>query len=163
MISHIHGIWKSQIQRRKQWTVVSGAAGWGKWGDAGQRVQTSVGRRWVPGSNAQHGAYSWHHCMIYSKAAERVNLKRSCHRKEVVTMWGDGGANQPLLWWSLCNTHVHWITTLYTWSSHNVTRLSSVQSQRTCNRRARWWSRQHRGTEGGVQTHSVLSTNFLLT
>lgn len=31
--------------------------------------------------------------MICSKAAERVNLKRSYHGKEVVAVGGDGSAN----------------------------------------------------------------------
>ena len=60
-----------------------------------------------------------------------------------------------LLWWSL-HTHMHEIPTLYTWRSHNVTRLSSVQSQKACNRRTHWWRHQHRSTEGGSK-HALYS------
>ena len=59
--------------------------GWevGKWGDVGQWPQTfsyKESKLWIP--DIQHGD----NCIIDLKVAKRIDLKCSCHKKEMVIM-----------------------------------------------------------------------------
>ena len=74
---------KSEKQRVEWW--LPGAARWEKWRDIGQRAQTfsyKINKFW--GSNVQNGDLANKHCIIYSRAAEIVDLQFSQHKKEMV-------------------------------------------------------------------------------
>lgn len=45
------------------------------------------------GSNIQRGDYSESYCIGYSKAAKRVDLNCSQHKKDMVIMWHNGGVS----------------------------------------------------------------------
>lgn len=56
-----------------------------------QKAQTSTGKInkfWR--YNTQHGDHSEQYCIVYSKVAEREDLKTLYHKKKMVTMGGDG-------------------------------------------------------------------------